>query len=116
MIVLKKSLHYHYIRIKKNLIISTILTVIYFALLIAPGFDNYFFNQSVNLIRYWDQRATYNNGRAYFITIIVFQVFLNIYLGVFAVFNLLTIEFKIYLWDLLYGRRIIDVIVSNSNK
>lgn len=114
---LKKSLHYHYIRNKRNLVISTILTVMYFVFLLAPLKYHYFFNQSVNLMMF--ERKPGDNlpvSFSYFLTALAMQVLLNIYLGVYTVFNMRTIEFKIYLWDLLYGRRIIDIIANSSNK
>jgi uncharacterized membrane protein (DUF485 family) len=90
------------------MLLSTVMAVIYFTFLAVPGMDNVYMNIRMNLTRYWCRN--FDNTRwnpPFFFFMISADVFVNAWLITLAYVSLKNIEFKIYLWDLLYGRGLI---------
>lgn len=106
---MKRKLHYRYVQQKRTLIISSILTILYFTLLGVP-FDKkpIYSNVYLNLIKWGYKRLGNVTIEPWlFVFSVVMDILLNIYLVFFTLFNTQNVEFKIYLKDLLYGRKII---------
>jgi hypothetical protein len=108
---MKRSLYYRYLKCKKLMIVASIMSIVYFTLLITPTSSRIglYYNIHMNIIRHAYRDFTHS-GFQYtptsFIIFIVTDLLLNIDLPIYVLFNIRYIEFKVYLSDILIGRKL----------
>lgn len=109
--IMKRSLFYRYLKCRKLMIVASIMSIVYFGLLIIPnstGAPNYF-SIKLLILRYVYKNFEenyYNYTPTTFIVLIIVDLLINLYLPIFVLFNTKFIEFKVYLSDILLGRRL----------
>lgn len=109
--IMKRSLFYRYLKCRKLMIVASTMSIIYFALHLIPNSAgiSMFFNVKMNILRYVYQnfkQQGYDYTPTTFVLVIIADLILNIYLPIFVLFNTKFIEFKVYLSDILIGRRL----------